>query len=78
MLAVLAIQLSIFSPKVNGGIVAVLTLLLNYFGFSLDAIGSIMIADAFIVCVSSVFGMLTRDCEIYDISHEIKFERQLV
>ena len=74
MLAVLAIQLSIFSPKVNGGIVAVLTLLLNYFGFSLEAIGSIMIADAFIVCVSSVFGMLTRDCEIYDVSHEINFE----
>lgn len=74
LLAFLAIQLSIFSPKVNGGIVAVLSLLLNYFGFSLEAIGSIMIADAFIVSASSVFGMLARDCEIYDVSHEISFE----
>lgn len=74
LLAFLAIQLSIFSPKVNGGIVAVLTLLLDHFGFSLEAIGSIMIADAFIISSSSVFGMLARDCEIYDVSREIELE----
>ncbi|MBO4401643.1 MAG: cation:dicarboxylase symporter family transporter [Selenomonadaceae bacterium] len=74
MLAFLAIQLSIFSPKVNGGIVAVITLLLNHFGFSLDAIGLIMVADAVVVNASSVFGMLVRDCELYDVSHEINFE----
>ena len=74
LLAFLAIQLSIFSPKVNGGIVAVLTLLLNYFGFSLEAIGTILVGDAIIVSVSSVFGMLVRDCELFDVSHEINFK----
>ena len=62
------------SPKVNSGIVAVITLLLNHFGFSLDAIGLIMVADAVVVNASSVFGMLVRDCELYDVSHEINFE----
>lgn len=78
LLAFLAIQLSIFSPKVNGGIVAVLTLLLNHFGLPLEAIGAIMLGDVFIINASSVFGMLARDCELFDVSHEINFKGKLV
>lgn len=56
---------------------AVLTLLLNHFGLPLEAIGAIMVGDAFIINASSVFGMLTRDCELFDVSHEINFRGTL-
>ena len=73
IIAFLAVQLSICSPKVNGGNIAILTMLLTQLGFSLEVLGTLIIADGFINNVSGVFGMLARNCEIFDISHEVKF-----
>lgn len=73
IVAFLAVQLSICSPKVNGGNIAILTILLTQLGFPLEVIGTLVIADGFVNNLSGVFGMLVRNCEIFDVSHEIKF-----
>ena len=73
VIAFLAVQLSICSPKVSGGNIAILTMLLTQLGFSLEVLGTLIIADGFINNISGVFGMLARNCEIFDVSHEVKF-----
>lgn len=73
VISFLAVQLSICSPKVSGANLAILTMLLTQLGFSVEALGAVAIADGFINNVSGVFGMLARDCELYDVSHEVKF-----
>ena len=73
VIAFLAIQLSIVTPKVYGGNIASFTILLNQLGFSLDVIGTMMIADIFTVNLASLFGMVARNCELFDLSHKISF-----
>ena len=73
LIAFLAIQLSIVTPKVYGGNIATFTILLTQLGFSQDAIGPMMVADIFTVNSMSFFGMFVRNCEIYDLSHQVKF-----
>ncbi len=75
IVAFIAIQLGLCVPKVNGGSIAVLTLLLNQFSLSLDAIGAIVVADIFINNVGAFSGMLIRDCEIFDVSHEVSLDK---
>ena len=66
---ILVIQLSVASPKVPGGIVATFTILLNQMGVPLDAIGLLMISNAFVVNAVTSLGMLIRDVEIVELSH---------
>ncbi len=73
IIAFLAIQLAIVTPKVYGGSIATFTILLTHLGFTQDAIGPLMIADVFVVNLSSLFGIVMRNCEIYDLSHQVKF-----
>ena len=73
IIAFLAIQLAIVTPKVYGGSIATFTILLAHLGFTQDAIGPLMIADVFVVNLSSLFGIVMRNCEIYDLSHQVKF-----
>lgn len=73
IIAFLAIQLSIVSPKVYGGAIATFTIMLTQLGFSTDVIGMLMVADVFTINLSSLFGMLARNCELYDLSHQVKF-----
>ena len=73
LIAFLAIQLSIVSPKVYGGAIATFTIMLTQLGFSTDVIGMLMVADVFTINLSSLFGMVARNCELYDLSHQVKF-----
>lgn len=73
LIAFLAIQLSIVNPKVYGGNIAGFTILLTQLNFSTDAIGQMVLADVFTVNMSSLFGMVARNCEFYDLSHQVKF-----
>ena len=73
IIAFLAIQLAIVTPKVYGGSIATFTILLTHLGFTQDAIGPLMIADVFVVNLSSLFGIVMRNCEIYDLSRQVKF-----
>lgn len=73
IISFLAIQLSIVTPKVYGGNIAGFMILLNQLGFSVDAIGQMMIADVFTINMASLFGILARNCEIFDLSHKVKF-----
>ena len=73
LIAFLAMQLSIVVPRVYGSNLAVFTILLTHLGFSQDAIGPMMVADIFTVNSMSFFGMFVRNCEIYDLSHQVNF-----
>ena len=74
IIAFLAIQLSIVSPKVYGGAIATFTMMLTQLGLSTDVIGMLMVADVFTINLSSLFGMVARNCELYDLSHQVKIQ----
>ena len=73
IIAFLAIQLAIVTPKVYGGNIATFTILLTHLGFTQDAIGPMMVADVFTINLASLFGIVMRNCEIYDLSRQVKF-----
>ena len=73
IIAFLAIQLAIVTPKVYGGNIATFTILLTHLGFTQDAIGPMMVADVFTINLAALFGIVMRNCEIYDLSHQVKF-----
>ena len=66
----LSIQFAIASSSGNGGVVAMLGLLLTQLGFSLDAIGTMMLADIFVVNISGVPTVIIRDCDLLDLSYK--------
>lgn len=68
----LSIQLAISASSGNGGMVAMFGLLLSQLEFSLDAIGTMMIADVFVVSISGITALIIRDCDLYDFSQKIK------
>ena len=72
LIAFLAVQFAISAVGGNGGMIATLSLLLTQMNFSLDAIGSIAIADIFTVHFSIVAALIIRDCDLFDISHKVK------
>ena len=72
IIAFLAVQFAISAVGGNGGMIATLSLLLTQMNFSLDAIGSIAIADIFTVHFSIVAALIIRDCDLFDISHKVK------
>ena len=68
----LSIQFAISSSNGgNGGFVAMMGLLLMQVGFSLDAIGAIMIAAVF-ANISGVVALIIRDCDLLDLSKKVK------
>lgn len=73
IIAFLAIQLAIVTPKVYGGNIATFTILLTHLGFTQDAIGPMMVADVFTINLAALFGIVMRNCEIYDLSRQVKF-----
>ena len=72
-IAFLAIQLAIVTPKVYGGNIATFPILLTHLGFTQDAIGPMMVANVFTINLAALFGMVARNCELYDLSHQVKF-----
>ena len=73
LIAFLAIQLGTVTPKVAGGNIATFTIILTQLGFTQDTIGPMMISDVFTVNFMSFLGMFMRNCEIYDLSHQVTF-----
>lgn len=73
LVAFLSIQLSTVSPKVYGGSLAGYTILLTQLGFSQDVVGQMMLTNIFTINMASLFGMVARNCEIYDLSHQVNF-----
>ena len=69
---ILSLQLSIATPPVPGGIMAIYAIVLTQLGLPLDSIGMLMIAAVFVVNISSLMSMIIRDCELIDISYELK------
>lgn len=67
----LAIQFAISASSGNGGMVAMLSLMLTQLGISLDAIGTIMIADIFVVNISGIVSLIVRDCDLLDLSKKV-------
>lgn len=68
---ILALQLSIATPPVPGGIMAIYAIIFKQLGLPFDSIGMLMVSAVFVVNVSSVMSMLIRDCELMDIASEI-------
>lgn len=75
IVAFLAIQLSIVSPKVYGGSMAGFTILLAQLELTMEAIGVMMIAEIFTANLSGAFGMVIRNGELFDLSHQVKFSK---
>ena len=73
LVAFLAMQLSIVVPIVYGSNLVVFMILLTHLDFTQDAIGPMMVADIFMVNSMSFFGMFVRNCEFYDLSHQVNF-----
>jgi len=69
----LAIQFAISASSGNGGMVAMLGLMLMQLNISLDAIGTIMVADIFVVNISAIVSLIVRDCDLLDLSHKVKW-----
>lgn len=72
IIAFLSIQFSIAVVSGNGGMVATMSILLTQLGFSLDAIGPMTICDIFIANISGVVALIVRDCDLIDLSRQVK------
>ena len=64
-------QFSISAVKENGGMIAIMSLMLAQLGFPMDSLGMIMTANVFLVNISGVIGLIVRDCDLYDFSHKV-------
>ena len=78
LIAFLAIQLSIVCPKVYGANIVGFTILLTQLNFSTDVIGQMVLADVFTINASALSGMIVRNCEIYDLSHQVTFSDKIL
>lgn len=72
LLLFLSLQLSIASPPVPGGLVSMYAIILGQFHLPTDAIGMLMISGIFVANASTSIAMLIRDCELIDVSHQVK------
>lgn len=72
ILIFLAVQFAISSAGGNGGIVAIMSILLTQLGFSLESIGPMMLSDLFTVNFACAAALIIRDCDLLDLSHKIK------
>ena len=71
VVAFLSVQFAISAVKENGGMLAMLTLLITQLGLSMDALGMIMTADMFVMNISGVVGLIVRDSDLLDLSYHL-------
>lgn len=64
-------QLSVASPKVPGGIMAVFMILLEQLGMPADVVGLLMVANVFIINAQTGLGMLIRTVELDSFAREV-------
>ena len=67
----LAVQLSTTAPPGPGGTLPIYIMILQQMNLPLDSVGSMMIAEVFTVNLSAAVVMITKDCELIDISHQV-------
>ena len=73
IIAFLAIQLSIATPKVAGSAAAAFTILLTQLHLSPELIGYLMISNILSDNVFSTLNVFTHDCELINVSHKMGF-----
>lgn len=69
----LAIQLSVAVPPGPGGLLPIYIMMFQQMNLPLDAIGSLMIVEVFTVNLAAAVVMITKNCELIDISHQVNF-----
>lgn len=72
ILIFLSVQFAISSAGGNGGLVAIMTLLLTQLNFSLESIGAMTLSDLFTINLSCAAALIIRDCDLLDLSHKVK------
>ena len=68
----LAVQFAMSAAGGNGGMIAIMSLLLTQMKFSLDSLGSIALSDLFTINFSCAVALIIRDCDLYDLSQRLK------
>lgn len=68
----LSLQFAIAPISDNGGMIAIMSLLLTQLGFSPESVGIIAATDIFLVNLSGVITLIVRDCDLYDLSKAVK------
>ena len=48
-------------------------MMLEQFGLSFDAIGTLVMADVFVANLSAAVVMITKDCELIDIANKFNY-----
>lgn len=69
----LSLQLSFAGPVGPGSTMPIYLMMLEQMNLPLDTIGEIMIADVFIVNISAVVLMITKECELIDVAHKFNY-----
>jgi Na+/H+-dicarboxylate symporter len=72
----LALQLSMATPPVPGGIMPIYVMILGQLNLPTDSIGFLMMASVFVLNFSSAGSMIIRDCELIDVSHKVNLDKQ--
>ena len=72
----LALQLSMATPPVPGGIMPIYVMILGQLNLPTDSIGFLMMASVFVLNFSSFGSMIIRDCELIDVSHTVNLDKQ--
>ena len=67
----LALQLSMATPPVPGGIMPIYVMILGQLDLPTDSIGFLMMSSVFVLNFSSTCSMIIRDCELFDVSHQV-------
>lgn len=69
----LALQLSMATPPVPGGIMPIYVMLLQQINLPNDALGSLMLATVFVLNVSAASSTIIRDSELLDFAHKMNY-----
>ncbi len=78
IVAFLAVQFTMSAVGGNGGMVAMLSLMLTQLGFSLDAIGAVTVADIFTIHYAVISSLIVRDCDLIDFANTIKLSEEKI
>ena len=73
IIAFLAVQLSIATPKVAGGAAASFGILLTQLGLPTDMLGLLMIANVLGDNFFSSMNVIAHDCELMNVAHKFGF-----
>lgn len=70
----LALQLSLTTPPVAGGIMSIYAMILGQMNLPTDTIAALMMASVFVLNTSAAVNTIIRNCELMDVSRQIKLD----